>query len=179
VRGGSVRPTAKDRYRQWMTHKLATWIDRFGISGCVGCGRCITWCPVAIDIMEEVRAIRETETTPGGSAGGECGVGPGTRRWFSGERELVSLPEIEIAETDKYLEVRVALSKLKSEEVEVFVEAGSRSSLNHGASQSRENEKRRPVLKTTSSGTRTFVPGRCSDRFYCRWRPTRTRQRPL
>lgn len=59
VHGGSVRATTKDRYRQWMTHKLATWIDQFGTSGCVGCGRCITWCPVAIDITEEVRAIRE------------------------------------------------------------------------------------------------------------------------
>ena len=49
----------KSRYRQWMTHKLATWIDQFGTSGCVGCGRCITWCPVGIDITEEVRAIRE------------------------------------------------------------------------------------------------------------------------
>jgi len=58
VHGGSVRSSAKSRYRQWMTHKLATWIDQFGTSGCVGCGRCITWCPVAIDITEEVAAIR-------------------------------------------------------------------------------------------------------------------------
>jgi sulfhydrogenase subunit beta (sulfur reductase) len=58
VHGGSVRPSSKARYRQWMTHKLATWIDQFGTSGCVGCGRCITWCPVAIDITEEVAAIR-------------------------------------------------------------------------------------------------------------------------
>ena len=49
----------RSRYRQWMTHKLATWIDQFGSSGCVGCGRCITWCPVGIDITEEARAIRE------------------------------------------------------------------------------------------------------------------------
>ena len=60
--GGSIRASAKSRYRQWMTHKLATWIDQFGTSGCVGCGRCITWCPVAIDITEEVRVIRETES---------------------------------------------------------------------------------------------------------------------
>ena len=60
--GGSIRASAKSRYRQWMTHKLATWIDQFGSSGCVGCGRCITWCPVAIDITEEVRVIRETES---------------------------------------------------------------------------------------------------------------------
>jgi len=61
VHGGNVRTSARSRYRQWMTHKLATWIDQFGTSGCVGCGRCITWCPVAIDITEEVRAIRESE----------------------------------------------------------------------------------------------------------------------
>jgi formate hydrogenlyase subunit 6/NADH:ubiquinone oxidoreductase subunit I len=60
VHGGSVRPSIKSRYRQWMIHKLATWIDQFGSSGCVGCGRCITWCPVAIDITEEVRGIRAT-----------------------------------------------------------------------------------------------------------------------
>jgi sulfhydrogenase subunit beta (sulfur reductase) len=63
IHGGSVRATPRSRYRQWMTHKLATWIDQFGTSGCVGCGRCITWCPVGIDITEEVRAIRETEAT--------------------------------------------------------------------------------------------------------------------
>jgi sulfhydrogenase subunit beta (sulfur reductase) len=62
IHGGSVRSSAKSRYRQWMTHKLATWIDQFGSSGCVGCGRCITWCPVAIDITEEVRAIRESQS---------------------------------------------------------------------------------------------------------------------
>jgi ferredoxin len=55
---GSLRATHKARYRQWMTHKLATWIDQFGTSGCVGCGRCITWCPVGIDLTEETRAIR-------------------------------------------------------------------------------------------------------------------------
>ena len=58
IHGGSVRASGKARYRQWMTHKLANWIDQFGSSGCVGCGRCITWCPVGIDITEEVRAIR-------------------------------------------------------------------------------------------------------------------------
>lgn len=56
--GGSVRTSTEARYRQWMTHKLAHWIDQFGVSGCVGCGRCITWCPVGIDITEEVAAIR-------------------------------------------------------------------------------------------------------------------------
>jgi len=59
IHGGNIRNSGKARYRQWMTHKLASWIDQFGRSGCVGCGRCITWCPVGIDITEEVRAIRE------------------------------------------------------------------------------------------------------------------------
>ena len=58
IHGGYIRPSVKARYRQWMTHKLATWIDQFGTSGCVGCGRCITWCPVGIDITAEVKAIR-------------------------------------------------------------------------------------------------------------------------
>ena len=61
IHGGSVRTSAKSRYRQWMTHKLASWADQFGEIGCVGCGRCITWCPVGIDITEEVRAIRGNE----------------------------------------------------------------------------------------------------------------------
>jgi sulfhydrogenase subunit beta (sulfur reductase) len=60
----SVRTSTSARYRQWMTHKLATWIDQFDSSGCVGCGRCITWCPVGIDITEEVAAIRATSTPP-------------------------------------------------------------------------------------------------------------------
>src|SRR4029079_3146772 len=78
VAGGSVRQTGRSRYRQWMTHKLATWHDQFGTSGCVGCGRCIArwpagsghtaeggcgrciaWCPVGIDITEEAAAVRE------------------------------------------------------------------------------------------------------------------------
>jgi sulfhydrogenase subunit beta (sulfur reductase) len=56
--GGHVRASARGRYRQWMMHKLATWKDQFGTAGCVGCGRCITWCPVGIDITEEAQTIR-------------------------------------------------------------------------------------------------------------------------
>jgi len=62
IHGGSVRATPRSRYRQWMTHKLATWIDQFGVSGCVGCGRCITWCPVGIDITVEAAAIRASDS---------------------------------------------------------------------------------------------------------------------
>jgi ferredoxin len=59
-----VRSSTRARYRQWMTHKLSSWYDQFGTSGCVGCGRCITWCPVGINITEEAAAIRaEAEVT--------------------------------------------------------------------------------------------------------------------
>ncbi|MGB9433203.1 MAG: 4Fe-4S dicluster domain-containing protein [Candidatus Acidiferrum sp.] len=61
IHGSSVRATPRSKYRQWITHKLAYWQDQFGSSGCVGCGRCITWCPVGIDITEEARALRESE----------------------------------------------------------------------------------------------------------------------
>lgn len=66
--GGSVRNSAKSRYRQWMTHKLATWHDQFGTSGCVGCGRCITWCPVGIDLTEEISAIRMAPASAKGAS---------------------------------------------------------------------------------------------------------------
>jgi sulfhydrogenase subunit beta (sulfur reductase) len=59
-----VRKSTASRYRQWMTHKLASWYDQFDSSGCVGCGRCITWCPVGIDITEEVAAIRASPARP-------------------------------------------------------------------------------------------------------------------
>ena len=57
VAGGSFRSRPRDRYRQWLTHKFATWVDQFGTFGCVGCGRCVTWCPVGIDIRAELLQI--------------------------------------------------------------------------------------------------------------------------
>src|SRR6185295_19043097 len=69
LHGGSVRASIRSRYRQWLTHKVASWIDQFGTSGCVGCGRCITWCPVGIDITEEVAAIRATDRGPASGGG--------------------------------------------------------------------------------------------------------------
>ena len=57
IHGLTIRADRRTRYRQWLTHKLAAWHDQYGRSGCVGCGRCISWCPVGIDITEEVAAL--------------------------------------------------------------------------------------------------------------------------
>ena len=57
VHEGSVRQSPPSRYRHWITHKLGTWHDQFGSSGCVGCGRCIAWCPTGIDITEEMNTL--------------------------------------------------------------------------------------------------------------------------
>ena len=64
VAGGNFRPRVQDRYRQWLTHKFGTWWDQFGMSGCVGCGRCITWCPVGIDVREELLAVAPPPPAP-------------------------------------------------------------------------------------------------------------------
>ncbi|NUU21401.1 MAG: 4Fe-4S ferredoxin, partial [Streptomycetaceae bacterium] len=71
LHGGPVRATGADRYRQWLTHKLGTWHDQFGSSGCVGCGRCVVWCPVGIDLTaetaafaDEARTAREADRNP-------------------------------------------------------------------------------------------------------------------
>lgn len=61
IHGGSIRKSIGSRYRQWITHKFSAWFDQYGTSGCVGCGRCVTWCPVGIDITEEAQKLRESE----------------------------------------------------------------------------------------------------------------------
>ncbi|MBB4267337.1 4Fe-4S dicluster domain-containing protein [Roseospira visakhapatnamensis] len=74
IHGGAVRGDRGNRYRQWITHKLSAWHDQFGGSGCVGCGRCITWCPVGIDITAEAATLdaeahaRAGAPTPGTAA---------------------------------------------------------------------------------------------------------------
>jgi len=71
IHGGAIRPSPRSRYRQWLTHKLATWVDQYGCLGCIGCGRCITWCPVGIDITQEVRWLKEAAAESETSKTGE------------------------------------------------------------------------------------------------------------
>lgn len=58
IHGGVIRNSTKSRYRQWLTHKMSSWYDQYGSSGCVGCGRCITWCPVGIDLVDEIEILK-------------------------------------------------------------------------------------------------------------------------
>ncbi|WP_062460789.1 4Fe-4S dicluster domain-containing protein [Demequina soli] len=67
IHGGPLRGDVKARYRQWLTHKLSSWEDQFGMLGCVGCGRCIAWCPVGIDITEEAAALGRMATAASSS----------------------------------------------------------------------------------------------------------------
>ena len=61
IHGQLIHSGIRERYRQWLTHKLGNWHFQYGRSGCVGCGRCLTWCPVGIDITEEVVAINAAD----------------------------------------------------------------------------------------------------------------------
>ena len=77
VAGGSFRSRREDRYRQWLTHKFSTWVDQFGTSGCVGCGRCIAWCPVGIDVRAELAAIAPPPTRRSTRSAPVAAGGPG------------------------------------------------------------------------------------------------------
>jgi sulfhydrogenase subunit beta (sulfur reductase) len=63
--GGNTRPSIQSRYRQWLSHKLGSWKGQYGTFGCVGCGRCITWCPAGIDITAVVGTIRQMSEVTG------------------------------------------------------------------------------------------------------------------
>jgi sulfhydrogenase subunit beta (sulfur reductase) len=95
VAGGNFRPRVQDRYRQWLTHKFSTWWDQFGEAGCVGCGRCVTWCPVGIDIRDELIAVAPP---PDPAATGE-GMSFPTGAAIAGRRSHPAQPVIPITAT--------------------------------------------------------------------------------
>jgi len=57
IHGAHIREETSKQYRQWLTHKFSAWVEQYGKSGCVGCGRCISWCPAGIDVTEELSVL--------------------------------------------------------------------------------------------------------------------------
>ena len=119
IHGGSTRVTPRARYRHWITHKLATWQDQFGTLGCVGCGRCITWCPAGIDITEEVTTLR------GGAV--VC-------------KTCVPSPERTIETLKRILAEHPFVKQLGDEYLDIIAECSSIARFNPGEFIIRENE---------------------------------------
>ena len=59
--GVNPRPSAKERFRQRIMHKLCYLPQNGNLTGCVGCGRCVTECPVNLDIREVIQKISARE----------------------------------------------------------------------------------------------------------------------
>jgi len=55
--GGTPRALLVERFRHRYTHKFDQIVDRYGIEGCSGCGRCIEACPGKIDMREVFKAL--------------------------------------------------------------------------------------------------------------------------
>jgi ferredoxin len=57
--GFNPRPTNRERFRQRIMHKLSYLPKSQSMTGCVGCGRCVTECPVNLDIREVMASLSE------------------------------------------------------------------------------------------------------------------------
>ena len=56
--GNTPFPQHKDHIRRFFEHKLNIDVERYGISSCVGCGRCIETCPGNISIKKFIDTLR-------------------------------------------------------------------------------------------------------------------------
>lgn len=59
--GHNPHPSRSERTRQRLMHKFAYWLDHINQIGCVGCGRCVQYCPVGLDIREMIRQAQAWE----------------------------------------------------------------------------------------------------------------------
>lgn len=59
--GHNPRPGKKERVRNRFMHKLSYFPERYNMLLCTGCGRCISVCPVHMDITSIMKQIREAE----------------------------------------------------------------------------------------------------------------------
>lgn len=55
--GHNPRAKKRNRFRQRFMHKFKYYPDLFNTPGCTGCGRCIQFCPVNIDIVELLKKL--------------------------------------------------------------------------------------------------------------------------
>lgn len=59
--GENFRKTRASRIKFRFYHKQRGFVAEYGRPSCVGCGRCITACPVKIDIIEVINRLRGVE----------------------------------------------------------------------------------------------------------------------
>ncbi len=60
--GHNFREARSERLKLWYTHKLVGFMSEYGAPACVGCSRCVVSCPVGINVVSVVRALRNERT---------------------------------------------------------------------------------------------------------------------